>query len=167
MKNKYFKIRTRLSDVKGLTMVEVLAVLVVIGVLAFVAVSKSGLSIDAAVTAESEALKNQLRFAQNRSMNTKDAWGITSASSSYRLFRYDPDNGTTTYVALPGSGANAENLGAKGLSVSAFTISFDNWGRPCSGATGATAHTSNQTAYVSKGGKSRTITITKNTGFIP
>ncbi len=166
MGNIQSSLRGRLRGAKGFTFVEVVATLLIIGIIAVAAISSGGISLGAAVVAESEALKNQLRFAQNRSMSTKDAWGISSSASQYRLFRYDPDSGATTNMTLPGLGTDVANLSADGFSVSSFTISFDDWGRPCSDATGTTAHTSNQTVTVSKSGESRTITITKNTGFI-
>lgn len=166
MKKTMKRLKTRFKGADGATLAEILSVLVIVGVLAVVAVAKGGVSIDSSVVAESEALKGQLRFAQNRSMNTADAWGISSTGSSYRLFRYSPDDGNTTYVDMPGIGDDTVNLSAKGCSASSFTISFDGWGRPCSGTTGTSAYGSNQTITVSKGGESRSITITKNTGFI-
>ncbi len=164
MKTMFRRWKRQHTDPQGMTSIEVLAAIVILGILTAVLVSRSDLSVDVSVVAEAEALKSQLRFAQNRAMNSGDSWGVTCSGDTYRLFRYT--SGSRTYVTMPGVGANSMDLGAIGYSVGSFTVSYDDWGRPCSGDTGVTALGSNMSITVSKGSKSETITITKNTGFI-
>ena len=161
--------RTRISgSQRGFTLFEAVVVLVLMGIVSVVIISRATLAVDSTVVAEAEALKSQLRYAQRRAMSTGDAWGINISGNSYSMFYND---GTLTTVAMPGYGETSRDLGTLGITLSGAPLdgnfSFDSWGRPCSGSTGTSALTSNRTLTVSKGSRSETITITKNTGFIP
>ncbi|MBI9078073.1 MAG: GspH/FimT family pseudopilin [Desulfatibacillum sp.] len=149
---------------QGFTLIEAIVVLLIMGIVSAVIVSQASMSLDSTVVAEAEALKSQFRYAQRRAMTTGDSWGIQISGNSYTMFNYD---GTRTNVAMPGATDMTKSLGALGITVTGATVSFDSWGRPCSGETGVTALASNLSLTVTKGSKSKNITITKNTGFIP
>ena len=148
----------------GFTLIEALAVLLVMGIMAVVLVSRADMSLNSTVVAEAEALKAQFRYAQSRAMTSGNPWGISIANNSYSMFYKD---GTRTTVTMPGEADSSRNLGALGITVTGAVVSFDSWGRPCTGDDGSAARTGNLVLTMSKGGASRTITITKNTGFIP
>ena len=146
----------------GFTMIEVIAVLVILGILsAVVAVKMSGTSaVDLA--SQVEAVKGHLRYAQTRAMNSNMVvWGINfNSTTSYYLFQgAEP----TTAVQLPGEDSATISLTAKksGLTITPVRVTFNEFGSPCDAS--GTPLTADATVTTSGG----TITITKNTGFIP
>mgnify|MGYP001335431434 FL=1 len=146
----------------GFTMIEVIAVLVIMGILsAVVAVKMSNTSaIDLA--SQVEAVKGHLRYAQTRAMNSNlVAWGINfNSTTSYYLFQ---GAGSATPVQLPGEDSATISLTAKksGLTITPVRVTFNEFGSPCDAS--GTPLTADVTVTTSGG----TITITKNTGFIP
>lgn len=146
----------------GFTMIEVIAVLVILGILsAVVAVKMSGTSaVDLA--SQVEAVKGHLRYAQTRAMNSNMVvWGINfNSTTSYYLFQ---GVGSTTAVQLPGEASATISLTAKKseLTITPVRVTFNEFGSPCDASgTPLTA----DAAVTTSGG---TITIKKNTGFIP
>ncbi len=136
---------------KGFTLIEVIAVLLLIGILTVIAVGReinSGNQAD--VYGATEVLKNHLRYAQSTAMNSDVSWGLNFSGSSYTL-----QNAAASATApLPGDIPNGISY-----APSVNPVLFDNrWGSP-----GAATIT----VTVSKGGFSQTVTVTKNTGFIP
>lgn len=152
----------------GFTILELVAVLLVLSVLAVTALmnmSKSG----AGAVAEADALRTVLRYAQSRAMADVYTWGVAISSSGYTLFS---DNPSQSAARLPGQGSNLHNV-ASGVTLSGATpIRFDWRGLPVStnvttpGSSG-TAVTSYQYINVTESGQVRTITVTPYTGFVP
>jgi len=141
----------------GFTMIEIIAVLVILGILsAVVAVKMSGTS-DYDLASQVEVVKNHLRYAQIRAMNTDTNWGINFTSpEQYNLF--EVVGSTPTARLLPGEDNATVILTNKSkLTITPPTggsVTFDSYGSP--GAETITIETT--------GG---TITVTQNTGFIP
>ena len=149
-------------DNSGFTLVELLAVIVVLSIISAVAVSRFYFS-DSNLEAQTEAIKVYLRYAQVRSMNTESVWGIScDETNSLRLYR---DGDITSKVLLPGEDGVDVNLTEKGISMAEFTVSFNSWGKPYDDE--GIEQDADRTLTVSSGSESRNITITKNTGFIP
>jgi prepilin-type N-terminal cleavage/methylation domain-containing protein len=134
----------------GFTLLEIIAVLVVMGILAVIAVSRS-VNYDAEVYGGADVLKSHLRYAQTLAMNYNPTapgvpviWGISGNANSYWLFR---GTGTTNYIRLPEDDKfiNADrtiNLTAKKIKFTAgFTIFFDNRGIPYTAYVSATNNT--------------------------
>jgi len=101
-------------------------------------------------------------------MNDTVTWGINFASSTtYTLIR----TGYATAPDLPGDPSNSatHTLTPKGgVTLSSgvgTTILFNAWGAPVDGS--GTPLMANTTVTLSQGGSSSSITITKNTGYIP
>jgi MSHA pilin protein MshC len=140
----------------GFTLFEVIAVLIIMGILAAVAISRGTISQEANVKAEVDTLKSHLRYAQSLAMNeiSPICWGIQLNSSSYSLVKYDDDSEQTHTFNLPGESSATHNF-KSGVSASGSTlVLFDEWGSPGSSNVNLTV-----------GGES--ITITADTGFIP
>ncbi len=136
-------------------MVEIIAVLIIIGIVVAVVVSQTTPTSTYNLATEVETLKVHLRYAQLRAMSDTDTWGIRFESGSYTL----QEDGTDTSFFLPNENS-ATHTFESGVSKTSgdTTVTIDDWGSP---------GTSNNTITLSAGGTSRTITVTKNTGFIP
>lgn len=138
------------TDDQGFTLIEVIAILLLMGILAAVVVSRSGDgTTQAEVAGAVETVKGHLRYAQATAMNSDLAWGITFATSTYTL-----KNTNNVTATLPGELPTGMTFAS-----SINPVMFDNrWGSPS---------TTTITITVSKGSVSQAITVTKNTGFIP
>lgn len=140
----------------GFTMIEIVAVLLILGIVAAVVVSRMGNTTAYDLASQIEVVKAHLRLAQSRAMGSSSPWGINIATSTtYYLFQ---GVGSTTPVQFLGEDNATVNLLTKksGLTIGSAPqrITFDAYGSP--GETTITVATN--------GGN---ITVTKNTGFIP
>jgi MSHA pilin protein MshC len=103
---------------------------------------------------------------------TSAVWGISCDGSKYWLFQ---GVNTTNHIRLPEDEQFIDNdrtinLSRKKISVSSFTVFFDDYGIPYSSYTNSTTNTplsASLTITVSGGSSSKTITVTPQTGFIP
>jgi MSHA pilin protein MshC len=144
---------------QGFTLIEIVAVLVVISILVAVAASRVGTITDTADnTSAASRFRSHLRYAQIRALNTQGVWGVNCSGSSYSLYRWDGAAATT--VAFPGEENNSVAF-PSGININAI-ISFDDWGRPHNNqaATGNSV-----SASLSIGGE--TVTVTQETGYVP
>jgi type II secretory pathway pseudopilin PulG len=145
-------------------MIEVIAVLLIIGIVAVVAVSRMVNTTSAYdLASQLEVVKAHLRLAQAQALGSNSSWGITFASSTtYYLFN---GSAPTTAVKLLGENDATISLTTKksGLTITSApqTITFNGYGSPVDGS--GNVLTSNTTVTTNGG----SITITKNTGFIP
>lgn len=134
-------------------MIEIVAVLIVLGIITAVAISR-GLSVnDVTAQSEVETLKGHLRLAQSLAMNeiSPTKWGIQVNGSSYNLVRNLNGNNTTfdSPSFLPGESSATHTTTIPGSGSG--TVLFDDWGKP----------TATSVTFVG-----RSIAITPNTGFI-
>jgi prepilin-type N-terminal cleavage/methylation domain-containing protein len=166
---------------RGFTTIEVVAVLIIVGVIAAVIVSKlTGSASMYSVRSVAEELKGHLRYAQTRSMNSNVIWGVYFINNTqYTIFR-NGNIASSNWGAAPGgevslcSGYPCVNirgtnkppditLGNLGTSI----VSFDDWGHPCTDAGAITAQSGTRSITVTSGGQTVTIQIYQNTGYIP
>lgn len=147
----------------GFTWIELVVVMVILGIISAV-VTGSIMSSDTELAARTEVIKTHLRYAQSRSMNSNTVWYIQFSSNSYSLYK----KGDAVPKLLPGGDSPTVTLpGGMSISYGAPDIvSFDGWGKPCIDIDALTAQATDRTLTVTDGSGSRTITITKNTGFI-
>jgi MSHA pilin protein MshC len=144
------------SGIQGFTMIEIIAVLLILAIVAAVVVSRMGDTVTYDLTSQLDVVRSHLRLAQARATGSSSPWGINFATATtYYLFE---GTGSTTPVRLPDEENDIVDLAAKqsGLTIGSAPqrITFDAYGSP--GTATITVSTS--------GGN---ITITKNTGFIP
>ena len=164
---------------KGFTLIEIIAVLVILGILVVIAVSRS-ISYNTEVYSGADTLKTHLRYAQTLAMNSNPTAGIYVVGMSCDGVSYWLFQGTniTNYMYLPEdekyrNAIKTINLAAKKISVTNFTIYFDDRGIPYSAYTSATVNNplaNNLIITVSPpggGAPSVNITITPLTGYIP
>lgn len=146
---------------KGFTLIEVVAVLLILGVLAAVAVARS-VDSQAELTSQVDVIKSHLRYAQSRAMATEEVWGVTSTGATYYLFR---DNDENQKVTFPGEDADVVTLSDKNITfMEKVKVTFDETGRPSRGGTLMTA--SDNLTIKDKNGQKKIITIVAYTGYI-
>ncbi|MDY6972691.1 MAG: type II secretion system protein [Thermodesulfobacteriota bacterium] len=152
----------------GFTLVEVIAVFVVLTIVTMV-VASFLLDYRADLTARTGVIKSHLCYAQSRAMNSSVIWGIVFAGSTYSLYRdKDGDNivDNDEKVRLPAEDSDAVAL-PSGMTVSgAGIVSFDSWGSPFTDAAAQTPQSGARTITVSMGSDTSNLRIIPNTGFI-
>jgi prepilin-type N-terminal cleavage/methylation domain-containing protein len=167
--------KNRFGNNRGFTLIEAIAVLVIMSIIAAVVISRGDSSATATIKSSAEALKGHIRFAQMRALNSDApdcaaSVGMTVSGSSYSMFRITGSTGcgTTENVVLPGAQNSSGVTLPSGMTVSATpsTFSFDRWGRPHPDAIG-TAASVDIPLTVSYAGMSESVTITRNTGYVP
>ncbi len=150
----------------GFTVIEIITVMIVMGIITAFAVGRVADN-KPELVAQKEVLKVHLRYAQSRSMNSNDNYGIETDGNIYWLFRYNGTSGDVR-VNFPGEDDNHIDLSALGLSLSmedGNIVSFDSKGIPYLAYSG-TLQTLDRTLTLSSGSDNESIIITKNTGFI-
>ncbi|MCW7754472.1 prepilin-type N-terminal cleavage/methylation domain-containing protein [Desulfobotulus sp. H1] len=136
----------------GFTMIEIIAVLVIVGILAAVAASRMMDTRSVEESARVDAIKAHLRYAQARAMGEGRPWGVHVTADSYYLFRGTNESGNE--VLFPGENSLMVQAGSGFFSGTPLTVTFDAYGSPGD----------NTLTLVTSGGA---ITITRNTGYIP
>ena len=159
----------------GFTIIEIVVVLIVMSIITAIAIGR-GLNPNTDLSVHTEVLKTHLRHAHSRALNSNIPWGIrtNSAGDTYWLFNFQ--NPVVTAVTLPGENGTTVSLTAKGITITAGTYTFDSRGIPYytdengePALAGTALHDlgADQVITLVKGTGSETVTITKNTGFIP
>lgn len=163
------------SSAQGFTFIELIGTLLIIAVMGAVFLSKtsSNFTGDATLTGEVNALKAQLRNAQLEAMNSSAGKIFRihfNSNTQYCLQQYVGGSWTTQNFPAGTTGNNVFTSYTlpSGVSKTAgpADIPFDNYGIPVQ-SDRSTAYASDQTITLSSGSTNSTITITKNTGFIP
>jgi prepilin-type N-terminal cleavage/methylation domain-containing protein len=149
----------------GFTLIEMVMVLIVMAIMGTVLVSRATMEGNDLI-AQTDILKSHLRHAQIRAMNDTFPWGIhIPDNGSYELYRA---NALAATVLLPGETAQRHTFPA-GITVTAgvgSTYNFNEWGIPVdTGAPPAAVGT--RAITLTRGTTNGSITITKNTGYIP
>ena len=168
---KHFKKNSR-----GFTMIEIIAVLIVIAILGTTAMISGVYSTsDYDLTSQADILESQLRYAQARAMNSDVVWGIEfSSTTTYSLFKYDADSGKV-FVDLPGENSSTvvfqdDNGTPTGMTVTGgIIVSFDSRGKPYTDVPAQTLQSEYdgwRTITLSYKGDTESIRVTNNTGFI-
>ena len=146
----------------GFTFIEVVAALIILGILAAVAFSRFT-AINASAMGEAEIFKACLRYAQQRAMGDISTWGVSiDNANQYSLFTNNPSQKNNPI--LPGVGGTSRAL-PSGVTVAATnsTLTFDYRGRLVTGAgPGAAAGTEylKNGTYPAMAGSDATVTFT-------
>lgn len=164
---------------RGFTLIEVIATLIILAILAAVAASRVGTDNSNLITA-GDSLVSHLRLAQIRAMNNSpdvDAvWGIRfSDSTHYNLFYCDVASTCNPAAAannspIPGADAADIDLSKNSVTLSGIAfpavIAFNRFGTPFSNADLATLAATVTLTLQGTGGQTKSITITPQTGMI-
>ena len=144
---------------EGFTLIEVIAVLIILGIIVAVAASRMGANQNDLIP-QADIVKSHLRFAQLKALaddsSSTSTWGIAFSGTFYTL---QNNLATATTATLPGASDGTRNTLPSGVTVvaSVSPVTFDSWGSPAGGA---------QTVTLSQGGGSITINIANITGYI-
>ncbi len=142
------------KGVCGFTLIEVIATLLLLGVMAALVVPRM-VETGAGVVAEADRMRANLRFAQTLAMSANTAsWAVRIEAQSYQLLRDGepspigwPDGSGTVRVMNPG----VQVTGGAGM------LAFDTMGAP----------SSTYTINLTDGGRLETVIVTGFTGLIP
>ncbi|HEX2958619.1 MAG TPA: prepilin-type N-terminal cleavage/methylation domain-containing protein, partial [Chitinispirillaceae bacterium] len=144
---------------RGFTMIEIIAVLIIIGIISAVVMTKVTFIQSYSVTTEVETLKTYLRYAQIRALSDDKSWKMSFDDRSYILSREEEEGSNTSY-RLPNEDSSTHYLpGGMTITGNSYVI-FNEWGTPVDSAGKPVTDTIE--IYLGD----RKITVTKNTGFI-
>jgi len=171
--------KNHLKEDSGLTLIEVILVMVIIVIVSTVIITRSR-DLSTGLISQTDIMKTHIRYAQTLAMSAggSDVFGIKCVASpnEYWLFRgTNPDSNIlklTDDASYDIDSDDKLDLAEKNIQSSPFTVFFDHKGIPYSAYTDETINmplSSDQTITVSPvgGGSSQTITVTEQTGFIP
>ena len=163
----------------GFTLFEIIMVLLILGVIFYVATSRIFTQDSVTSASEMDQVKNHLRYAQARAMNTDRNWGIVfELPSKYWLYYEESEGGNKVSVRLPGDDTSTDNrMTLKSLTMISITNSlYSNEVRFFCGSSKSTwtwsgkfgsPSSSNDTIDININTSAGTIIIKPNTGFIP
>ena len=179
------KMKKRYPPNSGFTLLEVIAVLIIVAIVALVVGSRVS-RVKSNLTGRAELLKSHIRYAQSMAMSTDERnWGIRfdAANDQYWLF-YCPTGQAcasgANITSIPGAGptqGQKVDLGATGIQITGISpagsqsLSFDNFGTPYHGNLDQVLETLLEdapfTVELNQSGNSETVRVTPTTGFVP
>jgi len=146
-----------IKNSRGFTMIEVIATLVILGIIVAVALSRITASGTELYT-ERDILQSNLRFAQFKALSNNDdattTWGILFSGGTYTLQR----NGANASINFPSDDTATHNLSGGVTITTPASVVYNFWGSP---------GIADITVTLSQGGQTTSFTITNTTGFIP
>jgi prepilin-type N-terminal cleavage/methylation domain-containing protein len=157
----------------GFTLIEITVVLVLMAIIAAYVIGRSIGTQQIDLAAQTDKIRNQIRYVQSISMKQSDEnaiWGIMSNSNQYWMFkRVIGPPIIDTPVIMPGEQNAQITLSDMGIdSLTNFTLFFDRIGKPYTNydTTTKTALDNPLTIVVSAGAQSRNIRVIPETGLI-
>lgn len=143
----------------GFSVLEVIAVLVLLGVLAAIA-GTIALRPSTAIVTEADLVAAHLRYTQARALADVAPWRLALVStSSYQLGRVGD-----AVARIPSTNTTTRSLTGGVTFAGATEVRFDAWGRPTD--SGGTPLGSDLVLTFSDGPTNRTVTVTAGTGLI-
>ncbi|OPL13820.1 MAG: hypothetical protein AVO39_09980 [delta proteobacterium MLS_D] len=142
----------------GFTMIELVAVLLIVAILAAFAVARMADTASYDYRSRLEVVKNHLRYAQSRAMASGREWGVRfNSETTYYLFdNADP----ATPVPFLGENGSVVDLADENsrlrISSAPLTVLFDPYGSPGD----------ETVTIVTNAPEGGTINVTKHTGYI-
>jgi prepilin-type N-terminal cleavage/methylation domain-containing protein len=171
-RSRYLELGIGVGGNVGFSLLELVAALFIVAIVSAIVVSRFTFT-DTDRTAQTDIIKTHLRYTQSQAMGTGSVWYLrffNSSPDSYAVYQYgNPSVQDPEPRQLPGMDSPTATF-PEGTTVNAGAsnvISFDSRGVPCTDSSGQTPQSENRTITLSQGGDAATITIIKNTGFIP
>ena len=151
------------SRCDGFTLIEVITVLLIIGILSAVILTRGG-SLNSDLPARMGEVRSQLRYLQLMAMKNGISYLVlTCDGTDYWAYNSaDPNK----HLPLPGESAAKIPLADKKMQMPPFTISFDAFGIPYNGSPQVKL-ANNATISITVGGQTDSLSVTPETGFVP
>lgn len=117
------------NGARGFTLIEIVAVLVIVAILATVLLNRfSGQ--DYSVSAQASVIRENVRYSQSMAMKRGLMHGIKCDGTYYWVFRTNNPDLPANEVSVPGQSSRKISLASLRVSVPAFTLLFDTSGIP-------------------------------------
>ena len=149
-----WKILKTFKHNQGFTLIEIIATLVIIGVLGAL-LTERVFDVQAEAITARDIIKSHIRYSQIMAMKSNTTCGIQFNGNSYSIFR---NNSTSDKITLPGNDGKNFPISSK-LGTASETIYFDLWGTPY---TSIALTSQRHTGTIGNLG----ITLTKDTGQV-
>ena len=154
-------------DERGVSLVEMIAVLLLMGIVSAMAISRFASVDNMELAAKVSSVRNHIRYAQIMAMKSNDTtWGIRCDGTDYWIFKTttpavasEPDV-ADNMVYLPGN----DNKKIEMPEMEDFTLYFDKFGIPYTYDTGVGDIVAAAAQTINIGSKS--LTVTAETGFV-
>jgi MSHA pilin protein MshC len=114
----------------GFTLVEIIVVLLLISIIAATVFSRATNTDRLNFVSQVEIIKNQIRYPQSIAMKRGEFWGFSSDASEYWIFSGTNKDNVAAQERLPGERTDKLSLNDLGVTMEAFTVYFDKYGRP-------------------------------------
>jgi prepilin-type N-terminal cleavage/methylation domain-containing protein len=152
----------RLKNNSGFTLIEVIAVLIIIIIFAAIAVTR-GISTQNDIIAQADIVKTHLRFAEMKALNDDvNTWSMAFTANSYTL-SCTGSNCPARAIQLPSESSSTHTFPTNVTLSPAVTVTFDSWGSPGGSDVVLTLV---QSATLVQPSQTANITIGANTGYI-
>ena len=115
---------------RGFTLIEIVVVLVLVGIIATVAYTRSISTDKLNLASRTEKIQSHIRYAQSMAMKNNDVWGIFCNGSQYWLFNGYTGPEIMAGIELPGESGSVIELTDSGLEIYPFLVFFDHIGKP-------------------------------------
>jgi prepilin-type N-terminal cleavage/methylation domain-containing protein len=150
---------------RGFTFVEIVVVLVLISIIAAAVFQRSITTDQMNFASQYDKIQNQVRYPQSMAMKRSEWWGISCDTNHYWIFT--GTNKSANHRQLPGQQSTQISLNSLGINMDAFTIIFDEYGRPYDSVWTTLLASPGLTVNLDDGGSgSNSFTIEPETGLV-
>ena len=164
----------KIRDSRGFTLMEIVAILTVIGIVVVAVIIKTTDTTGANKVLQVNLVRNHLRYAQSMAMKRGEIWGIKCNGTDYWLFRTNAPDTAANQIPLPDENGQKVTLADKQASMTAFTVFFDTSGIPYTAYTSpavnppvSAGNPLSITVDSIPGSAGTTFGVAPETGFIP
>ncbi len=150
------------TNESGFTILEVIVVLILIGIVSVVIITRTINIQDIELEAQSDKVQTHIRYAQTMAMKRSDTiWGIKCDGTDYWLFKTNDPDTESNQIRFLGEESDKVPMPSMG----AFTLYFDKYGIPYTAYTDESTNTPVSTP-LSIQIDTENFNITPETGFI-
>ena len=145
----------------GASLIEMITVILILSIISVVVVSRIINMQNVDMSAQANAVKSWIRYAQGTAMKSNGIRGIKSDGTDYWMFKNTNPDDSNNQVQFPGE----DDVKVELTEMNAFTLFFDRFGIPYSSYTDSTTNTplsSSLTITID----TKSFKVTPETGYI-